>query len=872
MRDFTTGHNDLSVMPSILLTNLRSICNKFDELRVLLVMKNPDLVICTETWLTSGFPNEAFDLSGYSCYRTDRFCESGRGGVIVWAKKYLQSNAALFQKFQEAEICCIQTSFPKLIVVGLYLPPGISSTTFRSICDKIRNEIDDFLIEHPHHKLIVAGDFNRYDMTFLTSGFSVRNIVNGPTRLDATLDLIFVDKCLQSHYNESMVCIGPPVGSSDHNVVFVKPKVLEDNQDVRKHVVFDLRESNVIEFERRFVSNNFDGFYSCSDVNEKCNMFYDFIYRALCEIPRNEVLLTNRDAPWMTPLVKLLIDRRWEAYRQRNWVSYNALKGKVKSEIFKAKAAFFKEKSKSVKGLWSYINYERGPSVKSVLTSNLPSSSSDMTNELNDFFCSVMSASSSHLISSDFEDDEWLPQIEPEDVWQLLSHLRPKATGSDDIPTLLYKRSALVLADPLHHLITECLRQRKIPTLWKIADVVPVPKISNASINDCRPISLLPIPAKIIETVILNNLRPKFSNSLGTEQFGIRKGSSTTHAIIAVHDSLTRSFDDPQIGASILMCFDYSKAFDKIKHLNLILRIQEMGMPKGFIVLLKEYLQDRFQRVRFQGHKSNLNRVSSGVPQGSLLGPYLFGLFVSSLRAQSSRCCMVKYVDDVCLTFSIRKSNILEDIADLESEVSNVSQWSQMNGLTLNINKTNGLINYRGNFKEFCNVQSCFPMINFQSHLKFLGIMLDESFGWKRHVEFIEKKCAQRMYILRRMKSVTSDEEFMIIYNSLIRSLIEYACPAFIGISCDGSKRLQNIENRCLKIKGISSSTTLVARRRTMALKLFSSLSAQHTFVAEMSQTQLPSGRLNVPFSRTIVRRNSFLPKMCIVQSGTFCD
>ena len=137
------------------------------------------------------------------------------------------------------------------------------------------------------------------------------------------------------------------------------------------------------------------------------------------------------------------------------------------------------------------------------------------------------------------EDDNWFPSVEPEDIWKMLYQLRPKAPGSDNVPTLLYKRSALILADPLHHLITECIKKREIPLIWKIADIVAIPKSKNATVAEARPISLLPIPAKILEKVVLNNLRPKLSQLLGDSQFGIRKGSSTPHAIIAAHDCLT---------------------------------------------------------------------------------------------------------------------------------------------------------------------------------------------------------------------------------------------------------------------------------------------------------------------------------------------
>ena len=857
-------------MPNVFLTNLRSIFNKFDDLRAQLISKNADIIICTETWLTSDSPVEAFAIPGYSCHRADRVGDSGRGGVVIWVRSSLHAEMLLLPTFQNAEICCVRTSSPQLVVVGLYLPPGIGSQIFKDICEKFSDAIDNLLMNLPYHRLIVAGDLNKYDTEFLSSKFSLSNIVNGPTRYGATLDFIFVDKSLKEYYDENLVEIGPPIGNSDHNVVFAKTRKVVSCREVRMHTVFDLRESYVVDFERSFLSQDLEKFYSCTEVEEKCELFYEFMQKALTAIPRNDICMTNDDAPWMTPLVKLLIDRRWDAYRRRNWELYNSLKIKVRKEIFKAKKAFFTEKSKSVKGLWSCINFERGSTTNAFRSSD-SISSSEQANQFNKFFCSVMNPSS----SSDFlqlQDDLWFPQFEVHDIWKMLTQIRSKSTGSDNIPTLLYKRSALALAEPIHHLISECIRNRKFPSSWKIADVVPIPKSNNASISDARPISLLPIPAKLAEKVILNDLRSSFSDCLGDLQFGIRKGSSTSHAIIAAHESLTRHFDNPEIGATVFISFDYSKAFDKVMHCDLLKKVNEMGLPKGFVLFLDSYLRNRLQRVRFRGCKSFLKEVSSGVPQGSLLGPYLFGMYIRGLQPKYTRTCMIKYVDDLCLSFGVRKSMAVEDVNILKSEIQNVSEWSANNNLSLNLGKTSGLVNYRGCFRDTCDIQSHFSCIKFQSNVKFLGVVMNESLNWKSHITFVEKKCAQRIYILRRMKSVTTDAEFMTVYCALIRSLIEYACPVFIGLSSEDSRRLQAIQDRCLKIRGNLSAADLSARRRTIAARLFNSLQKQDTFIVNFVPSYLPSGRLRVPFCRTTLRRNSFFPRMCIIESCAFCD
>jgi hypothetical protein len=637
--------------------------------------------------------------------------------------------------------------------------------------------------------------------------------------------------------------------------------------------LFDLRESHVLAFEKRFLSNDLESFYSCENIDEKCNMFYDFMHDAMSVIPQTMILITNSDAPWMTPFIKFLIDNRWKAYRRRNWTLFNSFKLKAKQEIWRAKKSFFLKKAKTIKGLWSFVNLERG-ARKDCISSlvNEFNGMHDLTNAFNEHFCAVMNPTPDNENDVNLHDDSWFPSFGAEDIWQLLRHLPSKATGSDDIPTLLYKKSALILAEPLYHLIVCSLQNRVFPAAWKIADVIPVPKSSGKTVEEYRPISLLPIPAKLMEKLILKSMRSRFTGLLGENQFGIRRGSSSTHAVIAAHDVMTKHADDPKIGASVFIAFDYSKAFDKIDHQKLLTKLVDMNLPSGFILLLSNYLHHRQQRVRVNGFKSALKCVTSGVPQGSLLGPFLFGLFISSLKPRFATTFMIKYVDDVSLIVSIRKEQALCDLERALSEIEHLSLWSSAHCLTLNVNKTTGLIYSRGIFKDEFNVESFLSDVNFQKTVRFLGVVLDENLSWKPHISFIEKKCSQRMYILRRLKSVTTKDEYFLIYCGIIRTLIEYACPSFIGLSSADALRLQRIQKRCLKVKNCHDAPDLTDRRWFLASSVFKKLPFLDTSLKSLLPASLPSGRFSVPFCRTSLRRSSFIPLMTIADSGVFCD
>ena len=148
------------------------------------------------------------------------------------------------------------------------------------------------------------------------------------------------------------------------------------------------------------------------------------------------------------------------------------------------------------------------------------------------------------------------------------------------------------------------------------------------------------------------------------------------------------------------------------------------------------------------GFSSDLKGVTSGVPQGSLIGPYLFGLYVSSLRPLHDSTVMIKYVNDICLVAGIRQDQTLTDINNINAEIRHVSTWSCTNNLRLNEAKTSGFIRYRGHFRNHFNVESMIQSVTFVNRVRFLGVFLDSDLKWNSHINFILKKCSQRMYIL----------------------------------------------------------------------------------------------------------------------------
>ena len=221
-------------------------------------------------------------------------------------------------------------------------------------------------------------------------------------------------------------------------------------------------------------------------------------------------------------------------------------------------------------------------------------------------------------------------------VNQILKNIKNDCScGSDNISIRFVKPISEFVTSPLVHIINNCIDKKIFPRQWKVARVCPIPKIdSPIKIKDYRPISVLPVLSKVFERVILAQLC-KFIEDKALyhqTQSGFRKGHSTTTLLVKLRDDIKKAMAKSEVTLSILI--DYSKAFDTIDHTNLLLKLRDMNFSIDSLQLLSNYLKDRKQYVQVEDKTSSIKSMFFGVPQGSILGPVLFNLYVVELSDQ----------------------------------------------------------------------------------------------------------------------------------------------------------------------------------------------------------------------------------------------
>lgn len=815
--------------------------------------------------------DELFFIENYILFRDDRANRIG-GGVAIFANTNYNPKVCITQQFSKPpEIECIWLLLStKYIICACYIPPNLSSTINDNIRNYFINCTDFIKNSYPNAKVIIAGDFNNLNVIPLTSQLNLVNVVDKPTRNQAILDLILLEEDLLTSYSDCQLF--PPISTSDHNVIFI-PSNSQDNISPRYTTVYDLRDSVLNNLVRNLNSIDWTPLFRCQeDIHRKTAMFYALIDPHLSNLPGTRIKWSPNDKPWMTPQVKVIIQKRWDSYRRRDYILYEHYKIKAKETIIMAKKTWASRiKDKSPNGLWNLVNSIRKPKH------NKPTDHYT-AKDLNEIFTKVFHREPdfSELIDSLVPTDgTFVPLLSQEQVEYLLSNCPKKSGGPDKLNSKIIRKTSQSLSGPITHLFNSSIIERQVPYQWKIAKIIPIPKRKNPTINDFRPVSLLPLISKILERYILDKLYSTLCIHFGKEQFGFRKFSSTTCAVVAAYDHIAKSLDHHNTSAVTVLSFDATKAFDTIKHSIIVRRLLDHDIHKNFIIWIADYLSNRQQFVYFNKESSPYSAITSGVPQGAILSPTLFNLYISELKPISDRAIMIKYADDFVLIFIHTNSPFDELI--LAAEVKNISTWCNANGITLNLTKSERMTCKKSSHFSLDHYK-CINTIKSVNIIKFLGIYVNNTGNsFSNHIQMSIKKANRNMYVLRTIKPYLTSKELFTVYKSIIETILLYGSPLYIGsIRWSDNYDIEQSVKRCHNIIcGFNCTRNCIGllseRRNALGLKFFTSiLDNDEHILHDIIPHRLPSGRrLNIPSANSNRYLNSFVPHMSIKYNST---
>ena len=466
-------------------------------------------------------------------------------------------------------------------------------------------------------------------------------------------------------------------------------------------------------------------------------------------------------------------------------VKYKSERNKVVTQLRKSKSKYFQNLGKSTqKEFWKAVKLIRKqecsiPALKD--GSTLVTSNSSKAQLLNEFFHNCFNDSFSPLTNPTLLDTSRCPPqllITEEEVTDLLLSLDPaKSTGLDKISAVMLRSTAAFIAPSLTKLFNLSLASGRFPTDWKCACITPILKSGDSALaSNYRPISILPIVSKVLErhvyTLVFDHLAT--NSPISPYQWGFMPKRSTASALCTLTHDCLRSLDDSKEVCSVY--FDLRKAFDTVPHIPLLQKLTNLNLDTYILNWIHSYLANRTQMVAVGGEQSCSLPVISGVPQGSVLGPLLFLVYINDVSTHvSASSKLALFADDMALYRCISSP---ADYTVLQSDITSISMWVSSNFLSLNSNKCCFMLISR---KRSCSIAPPTLYIDPETALqqvntvKYLGIQLTADLSWSSHIANICSKARKLIGLTYRQFYHCKPEIALKLYTTFIRPHLEYA-------------------------------------------------------------------------------------------------
>ena len=658
-------------------------------------------------------------------------------------------------------------------------------------------------------------------------------IVDFPTRFRndkaSCLDLLFTNRVnLISDLHSSC-----PIGKSDHAPIIFEIKCSYPKVKKFTRNVWNIQAGNFEELNIHLSNLDWENILDVDNVDTATNLWYDlFIQAADLYIPHKSITIKDNDLPYMTQRLKRLIktkDKYFKIYARSVLESdhdiYKYHRNISTNELRLAESRYYDRLSEDLminqtnsKMWWKLIKRtinNTGSSLhETPILDNgvLIYDDKGKAEAFNKFFTtSVQTENKDDPIPSD-HNLLYYPKIpslviNEVDVYELLISLdTSKATGPDNISNALLKKCAISLAKPLCLIFNLSLKTGVFPKMWKSANVTPIFK-NKGDRKNCdfyRPISLLPCVSKIFEKLIFNHIYEYLRKNkiIAPNQSGFSPGDSAIFQISHIIDKMSRSMDQGQEVIAIFL--DLAKAFDIVWRKGLIFKLDRVGIRNSanckMLEWFSSYLSERSQKVVLNRTSSDSMYNNSGVPQGSVLGPLLFLIYINDL-VHGLKCQSYLFADDTSLFDTTE--NVYDSIPRLASDLSYINSWAKKWKIKINASKTEGLLiskKANPNYYAIPKIQLDGCQVKFVDEHKHVGIWLNKKLDWKTHIANLASKANCRMGILRRFKYKLPRVVLSQCYLSYVRPLMEYGGALFANEDDKDLKLLDNIQMEALHI------------------------------------------------------------------------
>jgi hypothetical protein len=822
-----------------LLGSYRSNCvdigchSKIDFIRNLLPEKAPVIMCLCETKLSKNIDDSEISIQGFDLFRIDRTRKGG--GLAIYCNASLNPTAVLLPNdlfSTKLEVLAIQVAPLKckpFIVCTIYRPPSLPTAWIQDYYALLN------WLTLQKHQSIVLGDFN-VDLLLqpdfaseILLSFNIKQHISVPTRITSHSSTL-IDHIYSTSDDMIYDAGACELHVSDHKAIYCHIK--SDFQ--QRNSTAQLRVIEYRQFKRLNVDNLLKDLASApwsivnvmDDVNDKLQTFVDLfteIWNAHAPLVKRRVRQTP--TPWMNDDVLDHIHKRDHAYRTfiksrsvEAMMLYKQLRRKTVSAVRNAKRAFFIHGARlGSRQFWKNIKLCTGFGKAKMFRTPWPaynlSCAKLSANKLNNHFVESVSNIAQSFPPSDLSrgddctsatDGFSFKAITAAEVESAIMSLSDTASvGMDNISTKMVKISRKAISGVLAGILNCSLSTMTYPTMWKEATVISVFKKGDKNImNNYRPIALLPVLSKVFERIIANQLGNFLdSNSvINTAQFGFRRGLSTESALLRLSKLL---FTAKQSGVfSSLTTIDFSKAFDCLNHSVLLNRLASYGLGPSSVLWFKSYLTGRHQRVQYASALSDPLLLQFGVPEGSVLGPRLFNLYINSLLDCLPLDSVVAYADDVTLV-ALGKT-AAEATANMQLLLTTVESWATQNMMAINCGKC-----FSMTISPYIRKQKAVPAqfvtiggqpVKTVDSLRILGVHFSNDLSWHVHANNVRLKMNRMIGVIKRCGHSINYDTKRKIYNAFIAPHLDYCLPVWGHLPKVASDRMSHCLSRMLRV------------------------------------------------------------------------
>ena len=819
---------------------------KISELHAYVYRFNPDVIILNETWLKpSILDSEILPTNKYTLFRLDRSEDShpvdpsnplkfkrNGGGVLIAVNTSLSLESKVIPTKCAAELLAVELILPnksKVILTTCYRVGTLGMPN----CKEVLEVLGKLSRKKMLRKFIVIGDFNLNGVTWATGSYKTSvekeyihgfanlgflQCINEPTHKKGnTLDILLTTSL--SHIKDLKIIDTERFCISDHcAITFVVTETIKRKPRVKRKC-YNYKNANWDALNAELDMIAWDNLLDYCEPETAWFNFKNTLFNKIDDHIPKFTIKTEYQPPWFDSECYTKCkakDKLHKTFKQKKTLE-SELKFRTARREFKALVRSkmrenlnFNDRNILTKKFWSHVksckNTSRIPEVMSYegITSSVPSVKADI---FNNYFYKQFSEPSLYNIDIDFTNDSSNDiDLSAARVKSVLDNLETnKAQGPDAINGVVLKNCSKSLSYPLHKLFNLAYNTGYLPSEWKLANVVPIHKKDDKNkVVNYRPISLTSLVMKVFERILHDELLTRTQEKIDQRQHGFLKNKSCNSNLLTFTESIARSLHE-KIGTDVIY-FDFAKAFDTVSHDLILQKLKVQYKIDGTLLkFFANYLQGRKQQVIIDNAVSNSVDVLSGVPQGSILGPLLFVLFINDIyESIDAETNIELYADDTKIWREIKSES---DCNFLQKDIDTLYARSRNNKMSFHPDKCKvvSIYDFRPEFIKILPFPKLPYMIDsndidFSVCEKDLGVLVNERFRWEDHHSKVLNKAHQMLGFTKRTCHFISDtRKRRTLYVSLVRSNFEHASIIWRPTTETAVNEFEQLQKKALK-------------------------------------------------------------------------